>query len=151
MGPKPVKEGIGGAHGLTAVLAWTGEASERAVAGRIEELRLWAQKRELLLDQENHPRLLALLDQPRIALLLTSSVGAELSAPLLAEALQLMVAWPACEQISLLLAPDSHRVEHPSEDLTAEKRPLLDLVVVGETHCPRLTLRPGAFICWKRS
>jgi hypothetical protein len=74
----------------------------------------------------------------------------ELSAPLLAEALQILVAWPGCEGISLLLAPDSHRVEHPSTDLTAERRPLLDLDSAGAPHCPRLTLRPGAFISWQR-
>jgi 3,4-dihydroxy 2-butanone 4-phosphate synthase/GTP cyclohydrolase II len=152
MGPKPGTEGDGGAHGLTAVLSWSGEASAQAVAERIEELRAWAQRRELLLEQENHPRLLALLDQPRIALLLTASTETEeLSAPLLAEALQTMVSWPGCEGISLLLAPDSHRVEHPSEDLSAEHRPLLDLNTAAGAHCPRLSLRPGAFISWDRS
>jgi 3,4-dihydroxy 2-butanone 4-phosphate synthase/GTP cyclohydrolase II len=152
MGPKPGTEGDGGPHGLTAVLSWSGEASAQAVAERIEELRAWAQRRELLLEQENHPRLLALLNQPRVALLLTASAETEeLSAPLLAEALQTMVNWPGCEGISLLLAPDSHRVEHPSEDLSAEHRPLLDLNTTAGAHCPRLSLRPGAFISWDRS
>jgi len=152
MGPKPGTEADGGRHGLTAVLSWSGAASPQAVAERMEELRAWAQRRELLLEQENHPRLLALLDQPRIALLLTASAETEeLSAPLLAEALQIMVNWPGCEGISLLLAPDSHRVEHPSEDLSAEHRPLLDLNTEAGAHCPRLSLRPGAFISWDRS
>jgi 3,4-dihydroxy 2-butanone 4-phosphate synthase/GTP cyclohydrolase II len=152
MGPKQGTEADGGRHGLTAVLSWSGEASPQAVAERMEELRAWAQRRELLLEQENHPRLLALLDQPRIALLLTASAETEeLSAPLLAEALQIMVNWPGCEGISLLLAPDSHRVEHPSEDLSAEHRPLLDLNTEAGAHCPRLSLRPGAFISWDRS
>ena len=62
-----------------------------------------------------------------------------------------MVSWPGCEGISLLLAPDSHRVEHPSEDLSAEHRPLLDLNTAAGAHCPRLSLRPGAFISWDRS
>ena len=114
-------------------------------------MRGWAQRWGLLLEEENHPRLLALLDQPRIALLLTASAATELSAALLAEALQAMVAWPGCEAINLLLAPDSHRVEHPREDLAAEQRPLLDLDSAGSAHCPRLTLRPGAFIRWHRS
>jgi len=152
MGPKPGTEGDGGPHGLTAVLAWSGEANARAVAERIEVLRAWAHQRELLLEQESHPRLLALLDQPRIALLLSATVGTEeLSAPVLAEALQTMVSWPGCVAISLLLAPDSHRVEHPREDLAAEHRPLLDLKTAGGAHCPRLTLRPGAFISWQRT
>jgi 3,4-dihydroxy 2-butanone 4-phosphate synthase/GTP cyclohydrolase II len=152
MGPKPGTEGDGGPHGLTAVLSWSGEASAQAVAERIEELRAWAQRQELLLEQENHPRLLALLNQPRVALLLTASAETEeLSAPLLAEALQAMVNWPGCEGISLLLAPDSHRVEHPSEDLSAEHRPLLDLNTAAGAQCPRLSLRPGAFISWDRS
>jgi 3,4-dihydroxy 2-butanone 4-phosphate synthase/GTP cyclohydrolase II len=152
MGPKQGTEGDGGPHGLTAVLSWSGEASAQAVAERIEELRAWAQRQELLLEQENHPRLLALLNQPRVALLLTASAETEeLSAPLLAEALQTMVNWPGCEGISLLLAPDSHRVEHPSEDLSAEHRPLLDLNTTAGAHCPRLSLRPGAFISWDRS
>jgi len=150
MGRGPDGDG-GGAHGLTAVLAWSGEATSRAVAERIEIVRRWAQVQGLLLEEENHPRLLALLDQPRIALLVTASAGTEeLSAPLLAEAMQIMVAWPGCEGISLLLAPDSHRVEHPSTNLAAELRPLLDLDSAAESHCPRLTLRPGAFISWRR-
>jgi 3,4-dihydroxy 2-butanone 4-phosphate synthase/GTP cyclohydrolase II len=151
MGLNPATEGEGGPHGLTAVLAWSGEASSAAVGEHLEVMRGWAQRGELLLEEENHPRLLALLDQPRIALLLTASATTELSAALLAEALQAMVTWPGCEAISLLLAPDSHRVEHPREDLAAEQRPLLDLDSAGTAHCPRLTLRPGAFIRWHRS
>jgi len=151
MGPNPPTEGEGGAHGLTAVLAWSGEASSAAVGEHLEVMRGWAQRWGLLLEEENHPRLLALLDQPRIALLLTASAATELSAALLAEALQAMVAWPGCEAINLLLAPDSHRVEHPREDLAAEQRPLLDLDSAGSAHCPRLTLRPGAFIRWHRN
>jgi len=152
MGPKPTIEGVGGPHGLTAVLAWSGEATSAAVGERLEVLRGWAERRGLLLEEENHPRLLALLEQPRIALLLTASeISEELNAPLLAEALQTMVLWPGCEGISLLLAPDSHRVEHPRVDLTAELRPLLDLDTAGKAHCPRLTLRPGAFIRWRRA
>ena len=151
MGPNPAVEGEGGPHGLTAVLAWSGEASSAAVGEHLEVMRGWAQRGGLLMEEENHPRLLALLEQPRIALLLTASAATELSAALLAEALQAMVAWPGCEAISLLLAPDSHRVEHPREDLAAEQRPLLDLHSAGSAHCPRLTLRPGAFIRWHRS
>ena len=151
MGLNPATEGEGGPHGLTAVLAWSGEASSAAVGEHLEVMRGWAQRGGLLLEEENHPRLLALLDQPRIALLLTALAATELSAALLAEALQAMVAWPGCEAISLLLAPDSHRVEHPREDLAAEQRPLLDLDSAGTAHCPRLTLRPGAFIRWYRS
>jgi 3,4-dihydroxy 2-butanone 4-phosphate synthase/GTP cyclohydrolase II len=151
MGLNPATGGEGGPHGLTAVLAWSGEASSAAVGEHLEVMRGWAQRGGLLLEEENHPRLLALLDQPRIALLLTASAATELSAALLAEALQAMVTWPGCEAISLLLAPDSHRVEHPREDLAAEQRPLLDLDSAGTAHCPRLTLRPGAFIRWHRS
>jgi 3,4-dihydroxy 2-butanone 4-phosphate synthase/GTP cyclohydrolase II len=152
MGATPRREGDGGPHGLTAVLSWSGKASVQTVAEHMEELRAWAQRRELLLEQENHPRLLALLDQPCMALLLTASAETEeLSAPLLAEALQVMVSWPGCKGISLLLAPDSHRVEHPSEDLSAERRPLIDLNTEAGAHCPRLSLHPGAFISWDRS
>ena len=143
-GPEPLE-----ACGLTAVLARHGPLSPLERDQRQESLRIWAKGQGLQLERENHPRLLALLDQPDTTLLLTAAAGAELSPALLAEALQKLVAWPGSQGISLLLAPDSHRVEHPSADLAPERRPLLDLDTAGAAHCPRLSLRPNSFICWR--
>ncbi len=68
--------------GLTAVLAWSeatdasgGPAAVRAE--RLDHLQAWALEQGLLLGREEHPRLLALLNQPDLALLLSSGSGAD--------------------------------------------------------------------------
>ena len=140
----------GGPHGLSAVLAWCGEAESRTVAERIGELHHWASQRGLLLEEEEHPRLLALLDQPRLALLLTAAPNGQLSAADLAGPLMVMARWERTQAVGLLLTPDVRRRSHPSADLEPEARPLGDL---QESHdsarCPLLKLTPGAFIRWR--
>ena len=136
-------------HGLSAVLAWQGDASPRTLADQLEALRLWAQARDLLLHQEEHPRLLALLDQPRLALLLAAREGRPLSAADLAGCLMAMAEWSATSSVALLLAPDVQRRGHPSVDLEPEARGLADLgPATASRVCPLLNLTPGAFIRW---
>jgi 3,4-dihydroxy 2-butanone 4-phosphate synthase/GTP cyclohydrolase II len=140
----------GGPHGLSAVLAWCGEADSHTVAERMEGLRHWARQRGLLLEEEEHPRLLALLDQPRLALLLTAAPHGQLSAADLAGPLMVMARWERTQAVGLLLTPDLRRRSHPSADLEPEARVLADL---QESHdsarCPLLNLTPGAFIRWR--
>ena len=140
----------GGPHGLSAVLAWCGEADSRTVAERIGELHHWASQRGLLLEEEEHPRLLALLDQPRLALLLTAAPNGQLSAADLAGPLMVMARWERTQAVGLLLTPDVRRRSHPSADLEPEARPLGDLQESRDSErCPLLKLTPGAFIRWR--
>jgi 3,4-dihydroxy 2-butanone 4-phosphate synthase/GTP cyclohydrolase II len=157
MGPDGIgTEGGGQAGcGLTAVLAWDGEAEAAELAERIESLRDWLLEQGLVLEREDHPRLLALLDQPALALLLAAPQSGQLSAADLAACLQRIAGWPDCRGISLLLAPDGRRVEHPSIDLEPEIRPLGDLRpgdagAASASTCPRLRVQPGAFVVWRQ-
>jgi 3,4-dihydroxy 2-butanone 4-phosphate synthase / GTP cyclohydrolase II len=125
--------------GPTAVLAWHGQA---ATSGQLEQLQLWALKQGLQVEREEHPRLLALLDQPQLALLLSGLDHAGSGVGAVAAALVLMGGWPKTERLSLLLAPDGQRSSHPSADLESEQRPLADLGT-------DLIVQPGAFLIWR--
>lgn len=136
-------------HGLTAVLAWHGDATPRGLAEHLEALRAWASDRSLLLSKEDHPRLLALLEQPRIALLLAATGDRQLTAADLAGCLMAITTWSATSSVALLLAPDAQRRGHPSADLEPQQRNLADLHPSdGSAVCPLLNLTPGAFIRW---
>ena len=150
MEASPVGADGTGPHGLSAVLAWCGEADSRSAAERIEALRRWAEKRDLRLEQEDHPRLLALLDQPRLALLLSAAPDQQLTAADLAGPLMVMARWGNTQAVGLLLTPDVRRRSHPSVDLEPEARPLGDLQdSTNPASCPLLNLTPGAFIRWR--
>jgi 3,4-dihydroxy 2-butanone 4-phosphate synthase/GTP cyclohydrolase II len=136
------------ACGPTAVLAWQGEADPAELAERLEALRQEQLERGLVLEREEHPRLLALLAQPRLALLLRACEGRPLQPADLAAVLQRVAAWSGSRAVSLLLAPDGRRVEHPSADLEPERRPLIELGA-SATACPRLSITPGAFVVWR--
>ena len=136
-------------QGLSAVLAWDGAAPPPVLAERFEALRQWAQQRQLLLHHEEHPRLLALLEQPRIALLLAARENRQLTAADLAGSLGAMAQWSDTTSVALLLAPDAQRRGHPSGDLEPERRGLADLAPPpGAEVCPLLNLDPGSYIRW---
>ena len=81
-------------HGINAVLAWQGrDVLPVTDLERVEALRQWARRRGLMLEREEHPRLLALLNQPRVALLLAAGHGNQLSAANLAGPLMEMARW----------------------------------------------------------
>ena len=96
--------------GVTAVLAWNGDASPMALSEQLAALRDWAEAGHLLLDPEEHPRLLALLEQPRLALLLAAGEGRPLTAADLAGCLMAMARWNGTASVALLLAPDDRRL-----------------------------------------
>ena len=137
------------AHGLTAVLAWRGLADPDQRTAAFASLQHWADQQALLLEFEQDPRLLALLDQPELALLLGSTQGQQLSAEQLAAGVQLLANQPYTEVVALLLAPDRRRVAHPSANLEPETRPLADLQLAPDRSCPRLAAQSGAFIVWR--
>ena len=132
--------------GPTAVLAWHGQV---APSGQMEQLQLWALKQGLQVEREEHPRLLALLDQPQLAVLLGSSDGRLLNASDLAASLQQLMQQGGSQRLSLLLAPDAQRLTHPSATLEPEFRDLKDLSPGENESCPRLSLQPGAFVVWR--
>ena len=129
--------------GPAAVLAWQwggeGELEPAELTAHWQELRGWAADQGLDLELEEHPRVLALLDQPSLAVLLTGS-----SESGLAEALHRLAAWPTTASVSLLLAPDSQRTTHPSNTLEAQRRPLVELAA----ERPGLRMAPGTLIRW---
>jgi 3,4-dihydroxy 2-butanone 4-phosphate synthase/GTP cyclohydrolase II len=137
------------AHGLTAVLAWRGLTDPDQRAAALSSLQHWADQQALQLEFEQDPRLLALLDQPELALLLGSTQGQQLSAEQLAAGVQLLANQPYTEVVALLLAPDRRRVAHPSASLEPETRPLTDLQLATDRTCPRLAAQSGAFIVWQ--
>jgi 3,4-dihydroxy 2-butanone 4-phosphate synthase/GTP cyclohydrolase II len=134
--------------GPTAVLGWQGEAETTQLAERLEMLRGGLLELGLVLEREEHPRLLALLAQPRLALLLRAPEERPLRPGDLAAVLQRIATWPGGRAVSLLLAPDGRRVSHPSVDLEPEIRPLADLGAT-QAACPRLSVAPGAFVVWR--
>ncbi|MDA0717348.1 MAG: bifunctional 3,4-dihydroxy-2-butanone-4-phosphate synthase/GTP cyclohydrolase II [Cyanobacteria bacterium] len=125
--------------GPTAVLAWHGQTS---AISQLEQLQLLALEHGLQVEREEHPRLLALLEQPQLAVLLSGLDHASSGVEAVAEALVLMGGWPQTERLSLLLAPDGQRSSHPSADLESEQRSLADLST-------DLMVQPGAFLVWR--
>ena len=132
--------------GPTAVLAWHGQA---ATSGQLEQLQLWALKQGLQVEREEHPRLLALLDQPQLAVLLGCPDGRLLRAADLAASLQQLMQQGGSQRLSLLLAPDAQRLTHPSATLEPEFRDLKDLSAGENESCPLLSVQPGAFVVWR--
>lgn len=128
--------------GPTAVLAWHGQVAASGQQEQLEQLQLWALEQGLQVEREEHPRLLALLDQPQLAVLLSGLDHAGSGVGAVAAALVLMGGWPKSERLSLLLAPDGQRSSHPSADLESEQRPLKDLGT-------DLIVQPGAFLVWR--
>ena len=140
-------------HGLTAVLGWHGANAEDPVqrGQAFEELRSWCEEQGLLLERETDPRLLALLDQPQLALLLGCPNGGLLSAANLAAMLGRLIQLGGTRRLALLLAPDAQRVAHPSAALEPEWRDLSDLNPDDRSTCPHLSLQPGAFVVWRHA
>ena len=102
---------------------WQNAAWERILASHWQDLHHWAAQHQLDLQREDHPRLLALLDRPSLAVLVTGS-----SPEVLKAGLTRMAQWPATQSVCLLLAPDAQRSTHPSVSIEAERRPLQELV-----------------------
>ena len=130
-------------QGPAAVLAWTSNADEElsseTKAAQFQELRDWCTSRNLELELEEHSRVLALLNQPDLAVLVASGDQQQL-----AQALHTMAAWPQTGSVSLLLAPDSQRTVHPSNTLEAQRRPLVELMA----DRPQLQIDAGMLMRW---
>ena len=129
--------------GPAAVLAWTCRAELAASgdlkAAHFQQLRDWCSHHDLELELEEHSRVLALLNQPDMAVLVASGDRDQL-----AQLLHTMAAWSDTGSVSLLLAPDSQRSVHPSNTLEAERRPLQELQAVR----PQLRVDAGTLMRW---
>ena len=123
-------EAVAGATGPAAVLAWKrlagaeGEAPSNGggLATQLQELRQWAEEHGLHLEREEHSRVLALLDQPDLAVVVAGGDAQRLD-----QGLRRMAHWQDTQSVSLLLAADAQRSNHPSNTLEAQRRPLQEL------------------------
>jgi 3,4-dihydroxy 2-butanone 4-phosphate synthase/GTP cyclohydrolase II len=136
--------------GPTAVVAWQANGLDPQRDHILHQhLQNWAEERHLRLQLEDHPRLLALLEGPSLAVLLMAQPAQELLPADLAALLTLLGGWPHTRAVALLLAPDGPRSSHPSALLEPERRPLAELHQAATLACPRLSLEPGAFLRWQ--
>jgi 3,4-dihydroxy 2-butanone 4-phosphate synthase/GTP cyclohydrolase II len=134
--------------GPTAVLAWSGSSDEHTLAERLEHLQAWALEQGLQLGREEHPRLLALLHQPALAVLIGPGAGQDgLAEAGLTDLLQRLARWPHTRSVALLLAPDAQRTNHPSALLEPQRRPLAELAAGGGA-ATGLPLQAEAFLVW---
>ena len=121
--------------GPAAVMAWKQAATQPSeaaadaaeqeptrLAAQFQELRLWAEQRGLALEREEHSRVLALLDQPDLAVVVAGGDAEQLG-----DGLRRMAHWGRTQSVSLLLAADAQRTNHPSNTLEARRRPLQEL------------------------
>ncbi|MEB3306290.1 MAG: bifunctional 3,4-dihydroxy-2-butanone-4-phosphate synthase/GTP cyclohydrolase II [Cyanobacteriota bacterium] len=136
--------------GPTAVVAWQANGLDPQRDHMLHQrLQDWAEERHLRLLLEDHPRLLALLERPSLAVLLMAQPAQELLPADLAALLTLLGGWPHTRAVALLLAPDGPRSSHPSALLEPERRPLAELHQAATLACPWLSLEPGAFLRWQ--
>jgi 3,4-dihydroxy 2-butanone 4-phosphate synthase/GTP cyclohydrolase II len=132
--------------GPTAVVAWQGHPETGLAMDLVERLQAWAVEQGLLAEPEEDPRLLALLNQPQLAVLLSSGAGAALDPPLLRRALELLASAPGCSRVGLLLSPEPQRINHPTASLEAQQRPLAELLE-PRGQGPRLDA--GVLVIWR--
>ncbi|MEY3929719.1 MAG: bifunctional 3,4-dihydroxy-2-butanone-4-phosphate synthase RibB/GTP cyclohydrolase RibA [Cyanobacteriota bacterium] len=140
-------------QGPAAVLAWKADPLETQgsalpegdtslVASQLQELRQWAEEHDLVLEREEHSRVLALLDQPDLAVVVGGANAARLG-----EGLRRMALWRRTQSVSLLLAADAQRTNHPSNTLEARRQPLQDLLA-GEAATDALRLEAATLLRW---
>ncbi len=137
--------------GPQVVLAWHGDTDPLAWAPHLEQLRQWAAAENLILEVEDHPRLLALLNQPALAVLLGPGLDRSIEPDQIEALLATMAGWQGTQAVSLLLAPDGQRSSHPSIALEPSPRALgeLGFPSSGLPTSPGLRLEPGAFLVWR--
>ena len=141
--------------GPKAVLAWqrVEQAPEESwLADALqhhEQLEHLAQSLGLSLEREEHPRLLALLNQPDLAVLVGPGDGELLQPKVIGQLLAAMGRWQGTGQVSVLLAPDGQRTSHPSVGLEPQKRQLAELERGEPSGTGLQPLEPGAFLIWR--
>jgi len=137
--------------GATAVLAWHGQLQAAGAAALQQQLGELAECAGLRVENEDDPRILALLNKPQVAVVLstasaTDGAGQFATAPL-QDCLAALAAPEGTRCVSLLLSPDPQRLAHPSALLEAERRPLVEIRGSG-FQLPQP--QPGTLIQWQR-
>ena len=138
--------------GPTAVLSWQGSSDAAAVAALEERLGGWALAHGLKAERDEEPRLLALLNQPQLALQLRPGLAGQLPVDALGEALALLANATGTSGVGLLLSPDPRGLNHPSIALEPELRPLAELQQGNRRTGPRLPepqRETGALLLWQ--
>ncbi|MCX5938094.1 MAG: bifunctional 3,4-dihydroxy-2-butanone-4-phosphate synthase/GTP cyclohydrolase II [Cyanobium sp. LacPavin_0920_WC12_MAG_62_9] len=137
--------------GPQVVLAWHGDTDPLAWVPHLEQLRQWAAAEQLSLEVEDHARLLALLNQPALAVLLGPGTDRAIEPSQIETLLATMAGWQGTQAVSLLLAPDGQRSSHPSVELEPSPRPLAELGPASSegAQAQGLPLEPGAFLVWR--
>jgi len=137
--------------GPSALLAWHGSIDGEGALALAAELGSLATEHGLQCQTEQDPRLLALLNQPQLALLLSTASTA--AAPQTAQSdlglqncLQRLARQPETTGVSLVLSPDPQHLNHPSASLLLEERSLQDLRQEGMVS---LQPDPGLLIRWQ--
>ena len=137
--------------GPTAVLAWHGQLDGEGSFGLEQRLQTLASASGLQSQAEEDPRLLALLNRPQLALLLSTGApqppGDTLFQQSLQRCLETLARDAGTRCVSLLLSPDPQRLGHPSAALEPQRRPLEELR--DETR-PWPWPSPGTLIQWQR-
>jgi len=137
--------------GASALLAWHGPIDSDGALCLATEVARLANEHGLQCQNEQDPRLLALLNQPQLALLLsTASTGTSPQTPQsdlgLQTCLQRLAERPETISVSLVLSPDPQHLNHPSASLLLEERKLLDL---RQQAVFNLRPDPGLLIRWQ--
>ena len=134
--------------GPTAVVSWQGLLPDGHPAAARQILDTWVESKGLLAEPEEDPRLLALLNQPQLAMQLRSANAEPLSPAALSEVLALLAADANTRRVGLLLSPDPRGRNHPSASLEPERRPLAE--VRHGLGAPITTLQDrGALLIWE--
>jgi len=141
---------LAGSPGPAAVLAWKRhtdadpgeESGANGLAAQLLELRQWAEAHGLELEREEHSRVLALLDQPDLAVVVAGGDAVRLD-----QGLRRMAHWRDTQCVSLLLAADAQRTNHPSITLEAQRRPLQELSAAAGSRAA-LPLEGATLLRW---
>jgi len=137
--------------GATAVLAWHGQLQADGAVALQQKLAELAERAGLRAENEDDPRILALLNKPQVAMVLSTASATDGAEQFATEPLQGCLAALAAPEgtrcVSLLLSPDPQRLAHPSALLEAERRPLLEIRGTG-FQMPQQ--QPGTLIQWQR-
>jgi 3,4-dihydroxy 2-butanone 4-phosphate synthase/GTP cyclohydrolase II len=121
--------------GPTALIGWQGDSDPAGLQALEERLCALAEPQGLKLEREEDPRLLALLDQPQLALRLSAmrdDAEQSLQGPGLTPLLQRLAAAAGGRSLNLLLSSDPRRLSHPSGSLPLQQRALAELTSAGE-------------------
>lgn len=138
--------------GPTAVVSWQGATDPAMLVALEELLDRWAMERGLQAKRDEEPRVLALLNQPQLAVQLSTGSEHQLETAALCQVLGLLAQTSGTLSVGLLLSPDPRGLNHPPVSLEPERRPLAELSQEGKV-ADVLNLEPrlasGALLLWQ--